>query len=147
MDSFYYFGYASNLDGSTLEGRLRHRPKKICLGILPHYGFRFNFPNPDGSARANIIPSPNESVYGILYEISEEDRAYFLNSEPGYDFVKKEIFIHSGKVEAFTFISEKTVEGIFPSWEYWQVIIKGGQENEIPNTYLSQILNRVGKLE
>ena len=147
MDSFYYFGYASNLDGSTLKGRLRQAPKKVGAGILPHYGFRFNFPNPDGSARANIIPSPNESVYGILYEISEEDRDYFLNSEPGYDFVTKEIFTHSGKVEAFTFISNNTVDGIFPSPEYWQVIIKGGQENEIPNTYLSQILNRVGRLE
>ncbi|MFD2201692.1 gamma-glutamylcyclotransferase family protein [Shivajiella indica] len=147
MDKFYYFGYASNLHTETLEGRLRNPPRKIGLGVLPHFGFRFNFPNSDGSARANIVPSQNESVYGILFEISEEDRAYFLNSEPGYEFVKVQIFTKRGSVDAYTFISKKTQEGIFPKEAYWKIIYQGGMENEIPSTYLSQILNRVGRTE
>ena len=147
MDSFYYFGYASNLDIQTLEGRLRKKPLKVCLGVLPNYGFRFNFKNPDGSARANIVPSQNESVYGILFEIREEYRSYFLNSEPGYDFVKVEVFSKQGSKEAYTFISQNTHEGIFPSESYWKTIYNGGRENGIPNTYLSQILNRAGRIE
>jgi hypothetical protein len=147
MDKFYYFGYASNLDTKTLEGRLRKKPVKISLGVLPHFGFRFNYPNPDGSARANIVPSPNESVYGIIFEISEEDRGYFLNSEPGYEFVKVPVFTKKGSIEAFTFISQNTQVGIFPTDTYWKTIYKGGKANGIPNTYLSQILNRAGKIE
>jgi hypothetical protein len=147
MDKFYYFGYASNLDTKTLEGRLRGKPIKIGVGVLPHYGFRFNFPNPDGSARANIVPSQNESVYGLVFEISEEDRAYFLNSEPGYKLEKVNVFTKIGSQEAYTFISDQTKDGIFPKEVYWKTIYQGGRENGIPNTYLSQILNRVGRID
>jgi hypothetical protein len=146
MNSFYYFGYASNLDASTLEGRLQSNPIKIGIGVLPHFGFRFNFPNPDGTARANLVPSENESVYGLVFEIQEEDRSYFLTSEPGYDFVEKEIFTKNGPLNAFVFISAKTQDGIFPKEEYWKVILKGGKDSGLPNTYLAQIINRVGKI-
>lgn len=146
MEKFYYFGYASNLDASTLEGRLKSPAKKIALGILPHFGFRFNVENPDGSARANVVDSPNESVYGLIYEIAEEDRDYFLTSEPGYEFVVKDVFTKKGPIKAHTFISDQIKEGVFPKAEYWEVIIKGGKEAKIPNTYLSQIINRAGRL-
>lgn len=146
MDSFYYFGYASNLDTSTLEGRLQTKPLKIGIGILPHYGFRFNHPNPDGSARANIVPSENESVYGLVFEIKNEDLGYFLSSEPGYDLVEKEIFTKKGRLNALVFISTETREGLFPKEAYWKVILKGGKESGIPETYLAQVINRVGKI-
>lgn len=146
MNSFYYFGYASNLDTSTLQGRLQSKPVKIRLGVLPHFGFRFNFPNPDGSARANLVPSENESVYGLVFEIQEEDKSYFLTSEPGYDLVEKEIFTNKGRVNALVFISKNIRNGIFPREEYWKVILKGGKESGLPDTYLAQIINRVGKI-
>lgn len=63
MEKFYYFGYASNLDDSTLEGRLRHKPQKIGIAVLPHFGFRFSHPNPNGSARANIVSSKYEFIW------------------------------------------------------------------------------------
>jgi hypothetical protein len=146
MNSFYYFGYASNLDITTLEGRLLSKPVDIGVGVLPHFGFRFNFPNPDGSARANLVPSENESVYGIVFEIKEEDRSYFLNSEPGYDFVEKEIFTKNGRLRAFVFISSQIKPGIFPNEEYWKIIVKGGKESGLPDSYLAQIINRAGKI-
>jgi len=146
MEKFYYFGYASNMDKTTLDERLNFKAEKIALGVLPHFGFRFNHPNPDGSARANIVPSQNESVYGVIYEIPSENLEHFLTSEPGYEFVQKEVFIKQGKIEAYTFISSQTEKGIFPKEEYWQTIIQGGKENGLPNGYLAQIINRVGKV-
>jgi len=144
MEKFYYFAYASNLDIKTLMGRLKTDPVKLGIALLPHFGFRFNHPNPDGSARANIVPSKNESVYGLLFEIGEADRDYFLQSEPGHEFIPQKVFTSSGNLKAFTFISEKTKAGIFPLESYWKTILKGGKENGLPNTYLSQILNRAG---
>lgn len=146
MEKFFYFGYASNLDSSTLDGRLKSKAIKVAIGILPNFGFRFNVENPDGSARANVVTSPNESVYGVIYEIADEDKGYFLTSEPGYDFVKKEVFTKKGPLSAYVFISKQSKQGIFPKEDYWKVIIKGGKEAQIPNTYLSQIINRAGKL-
>ncbi|MCH7397831.1 gamma-glutamylcyclotransferase [Belliella sp. DSM 107340] len=145
-DTFLYFGYASNLDISTLESRLGQQPKLISQAVLPHYGFRFNYQNPDGSARANIIESKNESVYGLLFEVSESDKDYFLKSEPGYDFVEHEIFTKNGSFRAFTFISDKIVKGIFPHQEYLETIINGGKSNNIPSGYLASIINRAGKI-
>lgn len=147
MDGFYYFGYASNLDRGTLEGRLLTSPLFVGIGVLPHYGFRFNFPNPDGSARANIITSPNESVYGLLYKIETGDWEYFQKSEPGYDFVQKEVLTKNGSLQAFTFQSNMIQTGIFPAEDYWKLIVKGGMENGIPETYLAQIINRAGKIQ
>jgi hypothetical protein len=144
MKTFHYFGYASNLDVATLKGRIKNDPKILGLGVLPHFGFRFNHPNPDGSARANIEPSPNESVYGILFEVQKEDKSFFLTSEPGYDFVEVEVFTPKGNILAWTFISNQTQEGIFPLEIYWKTILKGAKENGLPETYISQILNRIG---
>ncbi|WP_373494951.1 gamma-glutamylcyclotransferase family protein [Aquiflexum sp.] len=146
MEKFYYFGYASNMHKSTLDSCLKFKADKIAVGVLPHFGFRFNHLNQDGTARANIVPSQNESVYGVIYEISGENFDHFLTSEPGYDFVKKEIHLKNGKLEAYTFISTKTENGLFPYKEYWQTIVLGGKENGLPNGYLAQIINRVGKV-
>lgn len=146
MNSFYYFGYASNLDLSTLEGRLNTKPNLIGVGVLPHFGFRFNFPNPDNSARANLVPSENESVYGLVFEIKKEELGIFMTSEPGYDFVEKEIFTKNGRLRAFVFISPKTKTGIFPREEYWKTILKGGKESGLPDSYMAQIINRAGKI-
>lgn len=147
MEGFYYFGYASNLDIKTLEGRLSTAPHLVNIGILAHHGFRFNFRNPDGSARANIVWSPYEAVYGLVFWIQGNDREFFLNSEPGYDLVEKEVLTRNGTIQAFTFQSKLTEVGIFPSEEYWKLIIKGGRENGIPNSYLAQIINRAGKIQ
>jgi hypothetical protein len=147
MEGFYYFGYASNLDVATLSGRLLLPPKLIGVGLLQHHGFRFNFLNPDSSARANIMESPNETVYGLVYWIDATDRQYFLKSEPGYDFVEKEILTKNGKIQAFTFQSGLVQSGIFPAEDYWKLIVKGGKENGIPESYLAQIINRAGKIQ
>jgi hypothetical protein len=146
MEKFYYFGYASNMDESTLDSRLKIKPNKIGVGVLLHHGFRFNHPNADGTARANIVQSQNESVYGLVYEVAEADREFFLGSEPGYKFIQKEILTKAGKINLYTFVSEKTKGGIFPKESYWKVIVQGGKENGLPNGYLAQIINRVGKV-
>ncbi|AFL83745.1 hypothetical protein Belba_1108 [Belliella baltica DSM 15883] len=146
-ETFLYFGYASNLDINTLEGRLNNPPKLKSLAVLPHHGFRFNFPNPDGSARANVVESKNESVYGLLFEVENSELAYFLKSEPGYDFVEKEILTKKGATKARVFVSKTLVDGIFPHQEYLNTIIRGGEANEIPNGYLASIINRAGKIQ
>lgn len=145
-ETFLYFGYASNLDITTLTGRLNNPPKLNGLAVLPHHGFRFNFLNPDGSARANVIESKNESVYGLLFEVEYSELEYFLKSEPGYDFIERVVLTKSGPIKAHVFISQKLVKGIFPHQEYFQTIIRGGEANGIPKGYLASILNRAGKI-
>ena len=112
---FYYFGYASNLKISILEQRIGAQIQNYTQGRLIDYGFRFNKRNPDGSARANIIASDSEDVFGVLYEIEKKYQDILLKTEPGYRLINISVETEQDNVPAFTFISEADDEDIFPS--------------------------------
>ncbi len=144
QESLFYFGYASNLDEETLSSRTISPVQLIGCARLPGYGFRFSFPNADGSARANLIKSENETVYGLLYQLASEDIAFFKESEPGYDFLQKEVYLNGVTVSAFTFMSSNNVTGIFPDKAYLDIILKGARKNNLPKAYIAMIINRSG---
>ncbi|MBT0812535.1 gamma-glutamylcyclotransferase [Litoribacter ruber] len=144
MKKILYFAYASNLKQELFEERLGRTAEYKGVGILPKYGFRFNHPMEDGSARANIVSSPNEHVYGAIYEISEEDLQHFLKSEPGYKYQQVDIHTNKGKIQAGTFLSPENQPNIFPSETYLASIIEGGKQFKLPNDYLENIVNRSG---
>ncbi|WP_143959201.1 gamma-glutamylcyclotransferase family protein [Litoribacter populi] len=144
MKNMLYFAYASNLKKELFEERLGHLAQFKGVGILSQYGFRFNHPMEDGTARANIVASPNEHVYGVLYEISEDDLRHFLKSEPGYEYKEIEIHTNQGKVKAGTFLSPENMNNIFPSESYLAYIVDGGKAFKLPNDYLENIVNRSG---
>jgi hypothetical protein len=144
MKEILYFAYASNLKQDLFEERLGHSAEFRGVGILPRYGFRFNHPMEDGTARANIVSSPNEQVYGVLYAISEEDLKHFLQSEPGYEYKEMTIYTSKGTVKAGTFLSPENKSNIFPSETYLAYIVDGGRNFKLPNEYLENIINRSG---
>lgn len=125
------------------DGRSVH---SIGCARLPGHGFRFSFPNADGSARANIVLSENETVYGLLYQLASEDIAFFKQSEPGYKFLQKEVYVKGVTVSAFTFMASDNVTGIFPDKAYLDIILKGARKNNLPEAYIAMIINRSGPL-
>ncbi|MGY6520754.1 MAG: gamma-glutamylcyclotransferase [Mongoliitalea sp.] len=139
MNNIYYFGYASNLDIDTLQGRLPEEPTLIGIGILANHEFEFSFPNPDGSARANIHEKSGLQVIGLLFQISESSVAYFLNSEPGYDFVEKQVLLNTEVITAYTFQSKIRKEGLLPNQDYVMTILRGGEAQGIAKSYLAEI--------
>lgn len=146
QERLFYFGYASNLDEETLSGRTISPFQLIGCARLPRHGFRFSFPNADGSARANIVLSENETVYGLLYQLASEDIAFFKQSEPGYEFLQKEVYVKGMTVSAFTFMASDNVTGIFPDKAYLDIILKGARKNNLPEAYIAMIINRSGPL-
>jgi hypothetical protein len=139
MDYIYYFGYASNLDIATLQGRLREDPILVGIGILHDYVFEFSFPNADGSARANIHEKEGDQVIGLVFQMSKDSIAYFLNSEPGYHFIEKQVLVNSKMLTAYTFQSDIRKEGIIPTEEYLETILNGGKSQGINPSYLEEI--------
>ncbi|UJP66974.1 gamma-glutamylcyclotransferase [Mongoliitalea daihaiensis] len=138
----YYFGYASNLDIETLKGRLPAEPNLMGIGLLENHEFQFSFPNPDGSARANIHAKEGGKVFGLVFQISASAVDYFLNSEPGYDFIPKEILVGGALITAYTFQSKIRREGLTPSKEYIDTIVRGGQTQDIPSWYLEEVISK-----
>ena len=121
-NSFNYFAYASNLKKSTLEQKTGSKIQNFVQGRLLDYGFRFNFKNTEGSARANIIVSESEDVFGAIYEIENKYKEGLLSTEPGYRIINVTIETETVNVPALTFISDQDDENIYPSKDYLKSI-------------------------
>ena len=132
---FYYFAYASNLKVSVLEQRISGKVQNYIQGRLVDYGFRFNCKNPDETARANIISSESEDVFGVLYRVDEKYREVLLNTEPGYTLIQVTVETEQGNTQAFTFISDADDEDIYPGKEYLNSILTGAKEHSLPTEY------------
>jgi hypothetical protein len=139
--SFNYFAYASNLKKSNLEECLGSKINNFLDGRLLDYGFRFNVKNADGKARANIISSESEDVFGAIYELENTAKKKLLASEPGYKLIEVNIETETGYVPAVTFISEEDVEGIYPAKDYLKIISEGAKEHKLPEEYLEFIVS------
>ena len=138
---FNYFAYASNLKKSTLEQRTGDKIKGYQQGRLLDYGFRFNVKNPDGTARANIIVSESEDVFGVIYQIDLKYRDALLSTEPGYELITVSLETNQGDVQAYTFISDRDDENIYPSEGYLKSILEGAKEHSLPKEYVDFIVS------
>lgn len=136
---FYYFAYASNLKSSVLKQRVGSTLQNFIPGRLPDYGFRFNKRNEDGTARANILVSDSEDVFGVLYRIDEKYRDVLLKTEPGYGLIEVSVETAHGNEQAYTFISDEDTEGIYPDKEYLKTILTGAKEHALPEEYIDFI--------
>ena len=140
-NTFNYFAYASNLKKSNLEHSLGSKIDNFLDGRLLDYGFRFNVKNADGKAKANIIVSESEDVFGAIYEIENTVKEKLLASEPGYKLIEVNIETQTGYVPALTFISDEDAEGLYPAKEYLKSISEGAKEHKLPEEYLEFIIS------
>ncbi len=139
-DDFYYFAYASNLKISILEERIGDKIQNYLPGRLPDYGFRFNRRNSDGSARANIVVSESEDVFGLVCQVDQKYKDKLFKTEPGYLLISVAVETEQGDVNAFTFVSESDDEGIYPTKQYLTSIVEGAREQRLPEEYVDFII-------
>ena len=94
----HYFAYGSNMD----KEQMKHRcPDSKLIGVAILKGYRFVY---DGysclrkGAVANIVKDESEKVFGVLYEISENDERE-LDCCEGYpnSYDKKEVEVEDFK--------------------------------------------------
>src|ERR1700744_3081101 len=82
------FAYASNMDVDDFSVHVKSA-KKVGIGYLPGYSFIFNRIADDQSAKANIIPCDelNAKVWGVLIEVSEEDKQRFFHNTDDIELI------------------------------------------------------------
>ena len=132
---FNYFGFASNLKKSLLEERIGDTVEEFTSARLANYGFRFNKKEKDGSARANLILSEEEDVYGVVYKIHTKHYDKLCTTEPGFKLIEVQVETNTSYVNALTFISEEDTEDILPEMSYLNTILKGAKEHALPEEY------------
>lgn len=133
-----YFAYGSNMKFERISERIKD-VKYMDIGRLFDYKLLCNKKSVDGTGKANIVYSPGDIVWGVLYEMDDE-YAYKLDGiEKGYDRKKFEIDTDNGKVDANAYISTKLTDS-FPSSFYKDLVVQGAVEYKLPDEYIDYLI-------
>ena len=132
-----YFAYGMNTNRDEMAGRC---PNARALGkaLLPDYRFEFK-------SFATIVPSPKETVEGVLWTITETDESA-LDILEGYPefYDKKTVSVeHNGQSYiAMTYIMGLREQGYAPSNSYYSMVSEGYQTFGLSQQQLLDAKNR-----
>jgi len=134
-----YFAYGSNMENSQM---IRRCPNFKLLGRAKLNGFKLDFTKESSlweGGVADIVKNLNNHVWGLLYELTEQD----LDSLDTYEacstyYKRKNISVEykSKNVEVIAYEVVNKEPFILPSRKYMNVIIKAAIENYFPKGYV-----------
>jgi gamma-glutamylcyclotransferase (GGCT)/AIG2-like uncharacterized protein YtfP len=126
----YYFAYGSNMNWEQMRRRCPSA-KFVCVASLKNY--RFSIPRHSrlrNCGTANIFAETGSEVWGIVYDVSEQELAILDGFEDGYRR-ERMLVLASGdsqsSVEVLVYIAEKEDNVPLPSSEYKQLIVAGAR--------------------
>jgi gamma-glutamylcyclotransferase (GGCT)/AIG2-like uncharacterized protein YtfP len=141
-----YFSYGTNMDPVGMRERA---PGAKSLGPARLGGWRLTFTAdaPDtGFGVPHIQPDENDEVWGVLWDVAEED----VNALDEYEgiaagaYVRHTIAVSRGDdvVEALTYLAQAHLYRS-PSKEFVEQIVRGAESHGLPPMYV-QRLRRLG---
>jgi gamma-glutamylcyclotransferase len=136
MKTKLYFAYGMNTNREEMAYRC---PSAVALGkaILPGYRFEFK-------SFATIVPSPGESVEGVLWTITETDESA-LDILEGYPefYDKRHVKVQQGiDYIAMTYIMNPREKNYAPSDGYYSMVSEGYQTFGLSQQQLLDAKNR-----
>lgn len=133
------FAYGSNM----CLGRLREydvqpeRPGQPAQ--LQGYALRFNKRSTkDGSGKANVEPADGGVVWGVIYEISNEELGRLNRGEVGYSPMRMPVIGPSGPVETWVHVAiERSNDLVLrPYTWYRRFLVEGARSHGLPQEYI-----------
>lgn len=132
-----YFAYGANLDRQHMA-RLCPGARELGLARLPGHAFRIQR---DGWA--TVVPAPDSTVYGLLWEIGPEDERaldYFEDVEDGlYRKMTSLVATDDGPAEAMVYVATDPTPGV-PARDYAERIIAAMRAVRLPEDYVAPIV-------
>lgn len=137
------FAYGSNMPTARIRARC---PSAKALGVaeLHAYEIRWHKASKDKSGKADIVESDvdDASVFGVLYEISPEEKPALDAAEGlsnGYEEVRI-VVVHNGDEATVTaYQATKTDPNLKPYTWYKALAAFGAKEHGLPAAYIAQI--------
>ena len=132
-----YFGYASNMD----EGQMAERcpgARFLDAAILPDHGFVVT-----SQGYANVVPSPGDAVFGILWEVTPADEAaldHYEGVRPGL-YRKEQVGVTTtgGKnVRALIYLATEKTTGR-PRAGYLELVVSAARRHHLPEDYIRRL--------
>ena len=134
----FYFAYGSNMNWPQMQRRCP-ASRFSCIARLPGNGF--------GIARhsrlrdcgtANIFIDPGSEVWGVVYDVTENDLRTMDGFEDGYSRTK--VFVHTinftpSPLEVVVYIAPKETFVPLPNAEYKRLLLDGARYWKLPAEY------------
>jgi gamma-glutamylcyclotransferase len=137
MKTKLYFAYGMNTNPEEMAYRC---PRAVALGKATLPGYRLEF-----KSFATIVPSPGESVEGVLWTITDTDESA-LDILEGYPefYDKKTVSVEHGNQSyiAMTYIMGPREQGQAPSNGYYSMVSEGYQSFGLSQQQLLDAKNR-----
>lgn len=126
--------------------RLRARaPSAQCVGraLLPDYRLAFDKVGLDGSGKCHIVRHTGSSVYGVLFALSEDDKARLDELEmTGFGYLSETVTLRlegEQDQQATAYIATRVRPGLKPYTWYKQHVVCGARDARLPTAYVSQL--------
>lgn len=140
-----YFAYGSNMAPDVIA---KLCPRHRCLGIARLADYRLAFTRRSrktGSGVADIVQAPGRTVWGVLYEISDDDLAA-IDRKEGYDwaYTRVTLPVHlrtdgSTRMAATYTVRSKEPTEVPPSRQYLGRVAAAAHERGLPDSYVAQL--------
>lgn len=150
MKQILNLAYGSNLWRARIAARVNIATVYGTL-VMPGWGLRFHKRGSDGSGKCNLIQSPQETAYGIVYGYSPEDKIKLDKIEGvGQGYIDAPIALDAFDLSATSLRGDETVlaylaveshidESLIPYDWYHGFVRKGAEQCGFPGHYLAHI--------
>lgn len=140
-DERLYFAYGSNLYPARMRARVPSA-RVVATGRVPGFRLAFRKCGRDGSAKCDLEPAPEATVWGALYRFdAAEQQALDAAEGPGYYIDAVTVTTAAGFVEAFTYRARRDwidATAIPYDW-YRDLVLAGARTHEFPDMYVAAI--------
>lgn len=137
MTRVLYFAYGSNMRTARLRARVGP-VRAVGPARLPGHALRTDKPGRDGTAKANLRPSPGAVVHGVVFELGEGALEILDGFEGGYRRTRVEVVLAAGeRAEAVTYVSERHGPDNRLAADYLAYLIAGAREHGLPDAWIS----------
>ena len=139
MNTKIIFAYGSNMYTKKLRSST---PSAKVIGRARLLGKRMvcNKKSKDGSGKANLVDSPGNVVWGVLYEIDSAELDKLDKAEGSYQRTTLQVLNEQGNtITAEVYISTKVTTDPTPYDWYKNLILQGARKHRLPKDYLEYI--------
>lgn len=139
---YYNLAYGSNMSLNRLLARL---PNAKRIGVATVNGFQLSFDkkgfDDSGKCNANQTDDPDDVLYGVLYQITGEEKAILDNIEgPRYDCLAINVTSECGdSYDAYCYIANTFDSQLLPYDWYVRHVLTGAIEAQLPDGYIDKI--------
>ncbi|MFC1935881.1 gamma-glutamylcyclotransferase, partial [Chloroflexota bacterium] len=106
-------------------------------GFLTDKKMLFNKRSMDGSGKANLVDSPDDVTWGVIYEIDAQDLDALDRIEGGYDRLPVLVRRLDGDtVEAESYVSRNLADAPVSYEWYKELVLSGAREHNLPQDYI-----------